>query len=81
MTGLFIDQYLLSLSNDVNVFALLWSLDRKLDNTIGLREQCVVLATANVGARVKLCATLTNNDIAGNDFLTTKNFYTEAFAF
>jgi len=69
------------LSNDVNVFALLWSLDRKLDNTIGLREQCVVLATTNVGTRVKLSATLTNNDIAGNDFLTTENFYTKAFAF
>ena len=41
----------------------------------------MVLATTNVGARVKLSATLTNNDVAGNDFLTTINFYTEAFAF
>jgi hypothetical protein len=55
------------------VFAALAELHRTVDHS----EQGVVFADAYVLAGVVLSATLTNDDVAGDDALTTENFHAE----
>ena len=40
--------------------------------------QCIVLANTYVLTRIVLCATLANDDVAGNNLLTTPNLNTES---
>lgn len=49
--------------------------------TINESEKSVVLAHANVEARVVYGATLTFDDVTGFAMLTTENLYSESFAF
>jgi hypothetical protein len=47
---------------------------RKLHFAIGLREQRVIAATANVLTRMELSASLTNDDVPRKNLLTAKFF-------
>jgi hypothetical protein len=48
---------------------------------IGKCKKSVVLAHADVSARVMLRSALANNDIACDDTLTTKDLHAKSFAF
>ena len=52
----------------------------ELDDAVGQGKQGVVLADADVDARMVLGAALTHEDVASNALLTTKDFYTQPFA-
>jgi hypothetical protein len=49
-------------------------------NTVYEGEDCVIPTKPNILSRQKLCAALANNDISGNDLLTTELLHAEAFA-
>ena len=55
--------------NDGHRAALLVALDGELDGTVLEREQGVILAAADVFARVELGAALADEDAAGGDDL------------
>src|SRR5262249_43098729 len=52
----------------------------ELDLAIDEREQCVVLAQADVLPRVPLGAALTRDDVAGDDLLAAENLQAQALA-
>jgi hypothetical protein len=47
------------------------------DNARNLRKEGVILATADVQARLQRCAALTNDDAAAQDCLAAEYLYTE----
>lgn len=49
--------------------------------TVSLGEQSVITANTNVGACMKLRATLSNQDIASDDLFATKELDAQAFTF
>jgi len=51
----------------------------KFDDTVNLGKQCVVLATADIGAGVEMGATLTHDNIAGTNHFTTEALDAKAF--
>jgi hypothetical protein len=65
----------------LNELAALGALGHEFHFTIRQGEQSVVLANADVFTRVKLGATLTNKDIARENFLAAEAFDAEAFRF
>ncbi len=67
--------------HNVDVFSLFWALNAKFHDAIRLREEGVVLATAYVGTRVELGATLPDDDVASNNLLTTVYLHAKAFGF
>ena len=72
---------LLSASHNANLLAILRSACVELYFTISRRKERVIFSHANVRARMELRTTLTNNDAARLDCLTTKGLYAQAFAF
>jgi hypothetical protein len=64
---------------DTHVLSHLRALLLELDVPVPLREQRVIAATADVGARVESRATLANNNVAGKHFLATENLYAKTF--
>jgi len=68
-------------SNNGHVLLRTETLLDELDGTIDQREQGVILAQANVGARTNRGAALTDDDAAGVDCLAAVDFNAEAFAF
>jgi hypothetical protein len=60
-------------------FAVKRSADLESYVTVSFREQRVITAHAYVGTRVELGATLTYQDIAGNDCLTAEFFNAKSF--
>lgn len=48
--------------------------------TISKGKKCVVFADANIFSGTKLGASLTDDDVSSNYFLTTKDLNTQAFA-
>ena len=65
--------------DNVDELTVLGAFLLELHLTVFLREQGVVATDANVYAGMESCATLTNNDIAGNNFLTAVDFDAKAF--
>jgi hypothetical protein len=59
---------------DAYILAVLGALTLKLHKAVFLGEQCVIAAEAYISARVNACATLTNNDIPGNNLLAAVDF-------
>src|SRR5690606_3160172 len=57
------------------------ALDRELDDAVGQREQGVVLADADVVARVVLGAALADDDVAREDGLAAVALDTQSFGF
>lgn len=53
----------------------------KLDGTVTQSEQGMISAHTYVVARVVNSATLTDDNVASNAMLTTKDFHAQAFAF
>lgn len=49
----------------------------ELNDTIGEGEKGVILATTNIGTRMNVSTTLTNNDLTSLNSLTTKNLGTK----
>ena len=62
-----------------NILAFVGSPLNKAYNAITLGKQRVVLATADIPARVKTCTTLANNDIAGQYRLTAETLHAKSF--
>ena len=63
--------------NERLVFSFLF----EYNHTVGEGEQGVILAHAYIFAGVVLGAALTNDDVAGDYFLTAEHLNTKAFAF
>ena len=72
-SGLNLDWY------DAYCFALRRAFRAEIYRAGNLGEQGMILAHANIVARMDLRAALTNNDTAGRDQLAAVAFYTQAF--
>jgi len=57
------------------------ALDLEMDRAVNLGEQGVVLANADIVARVELGAALTHEDVAGRNQLTAVALHAQAFRF
>jgi len=66
-------------SDHVDKLAVFRPFSRELDLAIFFREQGVVAADANVNACMKMRATLTNNDVAGNHLLAAVDLHAQSF--
>jgi len=62
-------------SNHANELAVFRPFPGELDVAVLLREQGVVATDANIYARMKMRATLANDNIAGDNFLATVNLH------
>jgi hypothetical protein len=65
-------------STDTHILAIERSLDLKHHMTLGFGEQGVVLATADILARMEFGAALPDDDVAGQRQLATKQLDAEA---
>lgn len=65
--------------NDADRAALVRTLDGEFNHTVFQREQGVILADTDIGTRMELGSTLTNQDIAGWNQLTTVALDAQAF--
>jgi hypothetical protein len=72
---------LFSGGHDAHGATLLGALDGELHGAFGQREQGVILADADVFARVEFGAALANDDVAGEDELAAVALDAQAFAF
>jgi len=66
--------------NHVDKLAVFRPFPREFDLAVFFREQSVVAADANIHARMKMRAALTNNNIAGDNFLTAVHLYAKSLA-
>ncbi|MFT6914143.1 MAG: hypothetical protein ACJAWL_000431 [Motiliproteus sp.] len=62
-------------ANHTDKLTILGTLNFKLNNTLCRCEQGVILAATHIIARVETCSTLTNDDIACQNLLTTESFH------
>src|SRR5690606_37656981 len=67
--------------NDAYVLTTKCTFNFELNATICFRKQGVVFTTTNVRASVEFSTTLTNNNAARRDQLTTESFNTKTFSF
>jgi hypothetical protein len=63
------------------MLAVLGALGFENHGAIDQCEQGVILAAANIGAGVELGATLTNQDVASQNFLTTETLNAKALGY
>ena len=68
-------------SLDAHKLPVLGAFFLELHVTITLREQRVIAADANIQARMKTRAPLTNKNVARNDLLAAENLDAQAFGF
>ena len=66
--------------HDVHIFAAELAVAKR-DGAIGKSKEGVILAHADVAARVPLRAALTNDDVAGARLLAAKELHAQALAF
>jgi len=71
--------WVLGYRHDIYCLTTQMAFHRKLHFAIGLREQRVIAATANILTRMELSASLTNDDVPRKNLLTAKFFYTQSF--
>ena len=57
---------------DTHEFAVFWTLDFESDHSIRFREEGVITSTADIFPRVKPGATLTNDYVAWNNWLSVE---------
>ncbi len=67
--------------HDADELTVLWAFLFELDLTVFFRKQGVVATDTHIFTGVKTRATLTHNDITGNNNLTAVDFDAQAFAF
>ncbi len=67
--------------NNAHELAVLRTLLLELHVSVSLGEQRVVTTAADIDARVETSAALTNDDVAGNNFLAAVDFNAQAFTF
>ncbi len=67
-------------SNHVNKLAVFRPFTGELDLAVFFREQRVVATDADVHARMKMRATLANDNVAGNNFLAAVDLDAQPFA-
>ncbi len=70
-----------ALLHDADELTVLWAFLFELDLTVFFRKQGVVATDTNILTGVKTRATLTHNDITGNNNLTAVDFDAQAFTF
>ncbi len=68
------------LLNHVNKLAVFRPFPGELDLTVFFRKQRVVATDADVHARMKMRATLANDNVAGNNFLAAVDLDAQSFA-
>jgi len=66
--------------NHVDKLAVFRPFSREFDLTVFFREQSVVAADANIHARMKMRAALTNDNVTGDNFLTAVHLYAKSLA-
>jgi len=67
--------------NDANELTVLRTLLFELHKAVFLREQRVIAADANIASGVYARATLTNNNVSGDNALAAIHFNAKAFTF
>ncbi len=60
--------------DDADKLPVFRALAFELHKSVFLGEQCVIAAETNIYARMDSCATLTNNNISGNNLLAAEDF-------